>query len=357
MRKYANLFVAGTAMAVLALYGCSKSGSGGGGTTGGTTNKLTVTLSKPSIAADGYDETAIVVKDANNNDVTSSSTITVGGTLSTTGIKFYTSTPGTYRIKASAAGLTSPEVTVTATDPGPSPYTQRVLAEDYTGTWCGFCPRIAYKLDQIANNNSGKLITIAVHNADPMQYTFEAQMRSRYGVTGFPTAVIGRDFKWSENNNEITPLFSRRAPIGIGIESAISGNTISGKIKVGFDVNTGAALRVVIALVEDGLVYPQRNYMNADNTSPWFGAGDPIPGFVHNSTLRLASTDIFGDGVPTAVQTKGSIWEKTFSFTTPGTYNLNKCKIVAFVVFEDGGLRRGLLNVQSVEAGRNKNLD
>lgn len=340
------------------LSSCSKSGSGGSGDTGGgvgNANSIKVELSKSSILADGYDEARLTVRDKAGNDVTSSASITIDGAPATSAV-FYTSTAKSYNVQAKAAGLTSPAVTITATDPGPSPYSQKAIAEDYTGTWCGYCPRVAHKL-KILRNNNPNIIVSAIHNADPVQYQYEAQMRSQYGVTGFPTAIVNRDFKWNEANAVLTDQLNKRAPVGLAIQSTVSGNTVTGKVKVKFDVNTTAGLRVVIALQENGIVLPQRNYYNADATSPWFGAGDPISGFVHDHTLRSASTDIFGDAIPGAVQVKGTEWEKNFTFTNPGTWNLTNCEIVAYVVFEGGNVRKGLLNAQEARVGTVKNYD
>jgi len=119
---------------------------------------------------------------------------------------------------------------------------------------------------------------------------------------------------------------------------------------VKFDVTTSTSLKLVVFLVEDGLVYSQVNY-------GYYGLPNPIPNYVHDGVIRAAATDIFGDEIPVNQQTKGNTWERTLSFNATG-YNTAKCRVVAFVVFGSTTTnRKGALNVQSVAAGQNKAFD
>ncbi len=46
--------------------------------------------------------------------------------------------------------------------------TRKVVIEEGTGTWCGFCPRGAVTLDNLTENYPDNFIGIAIHNGDPM---------------------------------------------------------------------------------------------------------------------------------------------------------------------------------------------
>jgi thiol-disulfide isomerase/thioredoxin len=354
MRK---LFYAIAAIAALGFYGCSKSSSSSGG---GTTPVAKVTprvlVAKPSIIADGYDFTSISVINAeNNSDITSLCAIKVNG-ANPGGNAFGTETPGTYTVTAKYNGtIDAATATITATDKGPSKYSTKVIVEDYTGTWCGYCPRVAGKLDQAMAANPN-IFTIAVHNADPVAYVYEAQMRAKWGVTGFPTAIVNRSTTWNENSATLDPLTTKWAILGLAIESNVTGTTISGKVKTEYNVTTNLPMTITVMLLEDGKVLPQRNYYNATSGSPYFGLGDPIPNYVHNNILRAASTDIFGDNMPATGQVKGNIVEKTFSFNATG-YDVARCKILAIVSWADGGGNKGVINAQVVRAGQNKAFD
>jgi hypothetical protein len=339
------------------LFSCSKGGSTGGGNTPPPpppAKSLKVTLDKSQIFADNWETVTATVTDENNNDVTSSSTIYLGN-ASLGRNSFWTDAPGTYQLKASRSGVTSPEVTLTAINPGPSPFSQKIIVEDYTGTWCGHCPRVGIKLEDYVINGHPNCIVISNHGPsnDPFTFSSHGTLASSFSVTGYPSAWVDRDFKWSENNSQLDQQFTnRRPPLGIALQTSVAGNMVNVTAKVKFDVTTAVSLRVVAYLLEDGQVYPQVNYN-------YYGLPNPIPGYVHNGILRKTATDLFGDAIPTASQVKGTTYDKSFSIDATG-YDVSKCKIVAFVVQgtnNQGRKERVVLNAQVVKAGLNKDFD
>lgn len=341
-------------LALLLLSSCSKNN----GTSteppagGGTANALVISSSRSEIAADGFDETAITVKDQNNNDVTGSSTIYINNTAISGNI-FYTSLAGNYTVRAARATEQSALLTIKVVSPGVSPFTQKVLAETFTGTWCGICPGTIIPLENYTSTNPN-VIYVGVHgpsgSSDPYQYIFDSQLRTAYSVSGVPTVLLNRDTKWNMNTTSLDQLAQQRAALGVGFETSINGSVITVKTKVKFDVSTSIPLKLIVMLVEDGLLYNQANYGH-------FGLPNPIVNFRHKNTLRAAATDIFGDDIPVAAQVKGSTWEKTLTFNA-GAYNLANCNIVATVIYGTNGQnRKGALNTQIVLAGQNKNFD
>jgi thiol-disulfide isomerase/thioredoxin len=353
MRKNSLLLLISAATFIAS---CGKSSDSGtdGGSQAGANERPTVKVSKGSITADGFETTVISVVDKNGNDISNQSYVTINGTQ-VSNFKFNTAAIGTNTVKAKFNNLESAGVIITATDPGASKYSQKVIAEDYTGAWCGYCPRVAHALQQAENANP-KIITVAVHNADALAFPLEATMRAKWGVSSFPTAVINRKYQWNENAGVLNAETTKWAPLGLSIESAIAGSAVTGKVKTEFNVNTDYGMTVTVMLIEDGKVLAQTNYYNATSGSPFFGQGNPIPNYVHNHTLRLASTNIFGDAVPVAAQTKGNIHETSFSFNA-AAYDVTKCSIVALVAYADASGRQGVLNVQEVKAGQNQAFD
>jgi hypothetical protein len=349
MRKYLQLplylFVL-----LFVLQSCKKGDGGGGGTSGNSS--LTVSLSKSQLRADGFDEVVISVKDQNNNDITSGSAIHVnGGTLIDN--KFYASSPGTYAVTASKGGASSAAINITAQDAGASPFTQKVLVEDYTGAWCGYCPRVGVALKNYSSSHPNAIV-VGVHgptgSSDPYIYQYVTQMANSINLTGWPTAVVNRNDKWTEQTSALDQAETVRAPLGIGFETSVAGNIITVKAKVKFDVTTQVPLKVIVMLVEDGLVAAQTNYY-----APQYG-GNPITNYTHDHTLRTAATDIFGEAIPSASQVSGNTWEKTYTINATG-YNIANCKVVGTVIFDAISGRKGSLNTQIVTVGQNKAFD
>lgn len=314
--------------------------------------KLTVSFSKNQITADGFEETTISVKDQSNADVTASSTIYINNAVFN-GTTFYTSTTGTYQVKAIKGTLESAAVTLTAIAPGPSPFTQKVLIEDFTGTWCGICPGVIIPLDDYTNSKPN-LISIGVHGPagsnDPFKYVFDPQLRSTYGISGVPTVLLNRDSKWDKATITLDELAQKKALLGLALETSVSGSTITVKAKVKFDITTSLPLKIVLVLVENGLLYNQANYGH-------FGLPNPIPNFPHKNVLRTAATDIFGDVIPAAQLVKGNTWEKTYLFNATA-YNISNCRIIGFVLYDTNSQgKKGVLNAQIVTAGQTQNFD
>ena len=350
MKKLTALVVTAITISFI-MTSCSKGGGGGGGGTTPTT--LTVSLSKTTIRADNFDETVITVRDQNGTDVTSSCSFKINNSTWATNV-YHTKTAGSIPIYAMKGSAQSNVVTLTATDPGPSPFTQKVYVEDFTGTWCGYCPRVGVSLGNYAASHPNAIV-VSVHgpvgSSDPYIYTFDTQLRNAFSVNSWPSAIVNRDYKWTENTSVLDQELAKRAPVGLSLVSTVSGSTINVTAKVKFDVTTSVGTKLILMLVQDGLVYPQANYY-----APQYG-GNPIPSYVHNHILRSAATDIFGDLIPASQQTIGNTWQSNYSFNA-AAYNIANCKIIGLVVFDNnGGGYKGALNAQEVAAGQTKNFD
>lgn len=313
---------------------------------------LSVSFTRNEINADGFDETMIRVKDKDNNDVTASSTIFINN-IQATSSTFFTATTGTYQVKAVRNNIESAISNINAVSPGPSPFKQKIITEMYTGTWCGVCPSAIIPLEEFIKNKP-EIIYVGIHgpmgSGDPYTYLFDAQLRNKFGVGGVPTVIVNRSERWDGKNSTLEQLTQKRAPLGLAIESVVTGNTISVKTKVKFDVSTSIPLKIVVSLVEDNLIYNQANYGH-------FGLPNPIVGFNHHNVLRAAGTDIFGDKIPTAEQFKTNTWQKEVTLNATGL-NISNAKIVAYVLYDmDTQSRKGLINAQIASVGQIKNFD
>ncbi len=231
------------------------------------------------------------------------------------------------------------------------------MVEDFTGSWCQFCPRVANALKQFAQNNDN-LITVYVHGGDAFSYQYVTPLRTAFQAgNGWPFAYLNRKNRWTETTAALNTALAAWAPLGLSITSTNNGTSVSGTVKVKFNVNTKKPLKLFVALLENGKIASQRNAYAE------FGP-DPIPDYVHDYILRKAATDIFGDAIPISAQTKNNVFEFPFTMTNKGlldgggqfTADLNKCEIVAYVV--DGSQpSTGTLNVQKAKVGFTQNFD
>tara|TARA_B100000886_G_scaffold239253_1_gene167773 strand:- start:163 stop:1194 length:1032 start_codon:yes stop_codon:yes gene_type:complete len=231
----------------------------------------------------------------------------------------------------------------------PIEYKQYVLLEDYTGTWCGYCTRVSFAIEQVKKQTNDAVV-IAIHQGDPMQFSGEATLRSHFGVTGFPTAFIDRKARWTppEPNSidQVLGKLSNKAYAALAMESSLDGDmlTIKVKLKIGYNYR---ALKLGLYIVEDKLVYDQRNWTSYYN-------GDPIKNFEHNDVLRKSITGLLGDEIPSDQLGHDKEFEKEFQYVIPSEFNKGNIRMIAFVT---EGTKKETINVRSSKIGENQSFE
>jgi len=317
-----------------------------------------VIANKVQITANGTDAIKFTIRDGSYNDVTASSTIYVNDKALTTNT-FSTTVAGTYQVRATDGSLTSSVVSFNAVNPTAATtggtavtvsgvYTQKVLAEFFTATWCGTCPGDLIPVEAYTEADPNTVV-VAMHgpagSPDPFLYPYDAQLRAAFGIVDQPNILLNRSSFWDGQVSTFNTLEQNTAVLGIGLTTGVSGATVSVNVKVKFGLNINQPLKLVIYLVEDGLVYDQVNY-------GYYNLPNPIPNFVHHNVMRGAATDIFGDDIPSTQQTTNNVWQTSYSIDA-SKYNVANCRVVAFVLYGDNasGLK-GVLNTQIVNAGQ-----
>jgi len=234
----------------------------------------------------------------------------------------------------------------------PSSFSTKILLEDYTATWCGYCPRVGHAIEEAMKKNNN-IIGIGIHNDKEMGFSKVESLMKKFNIGGFPTAMLNRSTIWSESYTPLQEKLSQTSSTGIAIQSSLTGDQVKGKLKIGFNSNLSKSINYAILLVEDKVVAAQKNYYNEDKDSPFYQKGEVIENFQHVNVLRKSATDIFGDIVPEEYTKKGKVCQADFEFKLDG-YKSENCYIIAFVVEKDGN---NVLNVQMAKVGSNKDFD
>ena len=132
--------------------------------------------------------------DQNGNNVSTSSDFYVNETKIPSNTHTF-NTIGTFDVYAKYGQLTSETKTIEIM-PTPITFKQNVVVEDFTGTWCGWCPRVSEAVRLLKQETSDPIV-VAIHNGDAMQFSQEGAIRQAFNVTGFPTALINRQERWA----------------------------------------------------------------------------------------------------------------------------------------------------------------
>jgi hypothetical protein len=272
---------------------------------------------------------------------------------------FLSNKVGEFKIISKYKGITSNPVIITYHDGSETNYRKRVLIEDYTGTWCGYCTRISYAIEQV-KAISNDVVSVAIHrsssipgnaNYDPYNYDTSA-LENLLPISGYPKGLINRNTIWTapqeSNVDQVTSLTQGANPkLGLAMNTSINGNDIKIDVNVQFSENF-TNLKLVVYILENGLVYAQKNYTS------FYDEVNPIPNFVHNHTLRSCITNLFGDPIDGSQTIKGKVYNKSFNVPIPSNVkNPENIEFVAFVVDENGNT----INVRKAEKNDTQNFE
>lgn len=288
-----------------------------------------------------------VSSSVNNANVTTESKLYVNGNL-ITGSSFTFTDAGNFAVYATKGALTSSVIiiNVTAVTSGSS-YRHNVLIEEYSGTWCGNCPRILYGVD-LLQKQTDKTIVVSTHlfNNDPFITIEGNNLAAQRGVVGVPTGHINRTINWTgpqyENVAQVINNIQASAPAGLAIRSAITGNNLSVTVKAAYSQPLTGGAKLTVYLIEDKLFNTQANY-----SANLYGGLSSIPNFEYKGVMRKVVSALGGDDIGAS----GITNEKTYALTVPANIsNILNARLVAFITNSSGTV----VNVQDVKVGEEK---
>ncbi len=235
---------------------------------------------------------------------------------------------------------------------------RKVVIEDYTGTWCGFCPIVTAAIDAV-HDLTDDIAIVTIHktgSGDPdlLHFPQVDELRDAFGVTGYPTGKINRTTSWLAPYapEEVMSMAGADTDLAIAVNSELSEeNELIVEVDVVYEEGSLTGDKLVVYLLESGILQDQVNYYNNDPTSPYYQLGNPIPDFEQNHGLRNSLTNLTGDEISgtAALLT----YTRTFSMTVPESYNNENLSIVAMVVNSDNSAR----NAQYAHVGDNKSYE
>ncbi|MCP1997127.1 Omp28-related outer membrane protein [Flavobacterium sp. HSC-61S13] len=232
-----------------------------------------------------------------------------------------------------------------------SKYEHKVLVEDFTGTWCGWCPRVAHAIEESEKLYPESFVAIALHNGDNMEYKPQSVLANalwnKFSIPanerGYPFCTINRKQTWTYPEpsflDDPKKLKQESSNIGIRFSSVVTNTNASVEANIAFSEDM-ENVSYVVFILESGLIAKQANY-----TDYYTGKGN-ITNFVHNHVVLAASKEIKGEAIASENSKKGKI--ATFSnlaFTYKGKDAANMS--VAVAVFNAAG---DCINVQIAPA-------
>lgn len=229
-----------------------------------------------------------------------------------------------------------------------------ILAEEATGTWCGWCPRGAVFMDYMAQTYPDYFVGVAVHNGDPMAITeYDNGITSFPGFQGFPSVVVDRDELIDPADLETTALPRLITPPAALLLNKASYDEASGLLTISLEATFQEAVsgdyRLNIAIIEDGVTgtgsgYNQVNYYSGGGAGPMGGyenLPDPVPAsqMVYNHVARAILGGFEGpsNSLPASINS-GEVHSYTFTYVLPPNYEYDQIKIVGMLLNPDGSV-------------------
>lgn len=244
---------------------------------------------------------------------------------------------------------------------------KKVIIEEGTGTWCGWCPRGAIAMDYMEATYPDRFIGIAVHNGDPMTVS-AYDNGADFG--GYPSANVDRvllDVGVSQAS--FVSYYNERkdvvVPAAVAGTATASGSAVTVDVNATFYSNFPAAnYRLGVIVVEDevtgtGSGYNQVNYYAGGGNGAMGGyesLPNPVPAaqMVYNHVGRALLGGYSGQSgsVPTSI-TDGQVVNYSFTYNVPATSNINNMHGVAVLIDNATG---EIINANKINFSNNGGL-
>lgn len=237
--------------------------------------------------------------------------------------------------------------------------TKRVVGEEATGTWCGWCPRGHVFMAQMHTNFPSTWIGVAVHNSDPMTVTaYDAALGALIG--GYPSGLVDReqlDVDPSQFPAAYNLQINKIAPANVGVSNTWNSGTrqLTVNVNATFAASfTNGNFRLAAIVVEDNVTgttsaYNQVNYYSfQSNNIALNGAGhnwqtepNPVPAasMVYDDVARAMLPSFAGQAgsVPAAI-TAGNTYSASFNYTVPASQDENDIRVIGILIDNSTGI-------------------
>ncbi len=200
----------------------------------------------------------------------------------------------------------------------------RVLVEEYTGTWCGWCTRGLVAMELLGKNFGDNFIGVAYHNEDPMAITSDYPNN----VQGFPSAFVERYYDvdpyhgYDQNGfgmkTLVEYLIGQLAILDINVKAEWTDEAkteIKANVESNFVIDAaGSDYAIELMLIEDDMYGPagtnwdQHNYYpsytaeygDEPNLGPLCYMPETIEGYHFNDVL-VATSGVIDESMPESI--------------------------------------------------------
>lgn len=225
---------------------------------------------------------------------------------------------------------------------------RKTVVEEGTGEWCGYCPRGAVGMNNLAEAYPDKFIGVAIHWSDDFQLNDYYDIVSIFA--GFPSCIMDRVYETDPYYDADVAFEAVNARVSEGTVSLSARFTddskselnVTSDVKFRFDSDE-CPYSLTYVLTEDGLVGSgQSNYYSGQSGLPsdlaWLANESyTIMGYEHDH-VAIGVYDCLGiEGSLTGAIKNGESKTHNYTIKMPRVNDLNNVKLVAMIISNETG--------------------
>ncbi len=238
----------------------------------------------------------------------------------------------------------------------PADFTMKVVAEEVTGDWCGWCPIGLQAMADLYATYPNTFIPMAFHSGDPMAFSGAGSYLTASGDKGggVPRGMFMRSDLYPGYWNESAYSGAKggtKTTSGLAIDMVEDGDNYKITVYAGFASAASNDQMITVLATEDDIDGKQANYLsgNADfqTSHPyWYGESGTISPFSHQHVVRAVISADAGETIPSADASAGAIVSKEFTVAKSTFADATKGHIVVLLLDGD---QATVANCQSVK--------
>jgi len=244
---------------------------------------------------------------------------------------------------------------------------KKVVLEDFTGTWCGWCPEGTVVIEALDATHGANFIAIANHSGDALEVPDGAGLDAGFSISSYPSGAVDRyNFPTggiSRNRgywaSDVTTRLAVTPIASISIKNQ-TWDEATRQLEVDVEamfVSADAAIAksINLGILEDSI--PATGTFNQSNYSSSIqGGASPLNPWFHNHTLMDWLDGTWGDATVVPLSpTLSTPYTKHYSYTLPSTIDFNHTHIVAILTHNGTTTEKDVINAESAKIAYNYN--
>lgn len=285
----------------------------------------------------------------------------------------------TFKVPASTPGIHNIVITIDKVNGQPDAYTpnntstatltvrdkafrRRVVCEEYSGTWCGWCPRGIVGLEKMKEKYPEQFIAISVHGGDELEidaeqpYSYKPFINS---CTGAPSCNVDRKLS-GDPYYDIQNLFNMETASENHIAYSLTGEwnadstaiTLHSVYYSDMDMSD-LQYNIAYAVTEDSITgYAQTNYYAGGGNGEmdgWENKDEHDVTVCYNDLARAIYSNYAGDPCGTDAMEAGKEYETTSTIPVPPTVrNKKNIHVVGQIIDRNSGYIQNAMSIVPV---------